>query len=114
MVKPTVLLGGGYDKKSTYDEWIEAFDGKVRCLILMGATARAIADTAEKHGFSPVYFAETFEEAMDMAREKARPGDAVLLSPACASWGMFKNYEVRGQRFKEIVRTFKEEGNSPD
>lgn len=114
MVKPTVLLGGGYDKKSTYDEWIEAFDGKVRCLILMGATARAIADTAEKHGFSPVYFAETFEEAMDMAREKAEPGDAVLLSPACASWGMFKNYEVRGQRFKEIVRTFKEEEHSPD
>ena len=112
MVKPTVLLGGGYDKKSTYDEWIEAFDGKVKCLILMGATARAIADTAEKHGFSPVFFAETFEEAMDMAREKAAPGDAVLLSPACASWGMFKNYEVRGQRFKEIVRKYKEEEHS--
>ena len=108
MVKPTVLLGGGYDKKSTYGEWIDSFDGKVKCLIVMGATAHAIADTAKEHGFSPVIFAESFEEAMDMAREKAEPGDAVLLSPACASWGMFKNYEVRGQRFKEIVHSFKE------
>lgn len=107
MIKPTVLLGGGYDKKSTYDEWIDSFDGKVKCLIVMGATAQAIADTAAAHGFSPVVFAETFEEAMEIARKTAEPGDAVLLSPACASWGMFKNYEVRGQRFKEIVGEFK-------
>ena len=54
-----------------------------------------------------IIFADTFEEAMNIAKEKARPGDAVLLSPACASWGMFKNYEVRGKVFKEIVRKFK-------
>ncbi len=107
MVKPTVLLGGGYDKKSTYGEWIDSFDGKVKCLIVMGATAQAIADTAKEHGFEPVVFADTFEEAMDIARKTAQSGDAVLLSPACASWGMFKNYEVRGQRFKEIVKSFK-------
>ncbi len=108
MEKPTVLLGGGYDKKNSYDEWIEAFDGKVKCLIVMGATADAIAETAKKHGFSPVIHAGTFEEAMEIARQKAEAGDAVLLSPACASWGMFKNYEVRGRTFKEIVRRFKE------
>ena len=108
MVKPTVLLGGGYDKKSSYDEWIESFGDKVKCLIVMGATADAIAETAGRLGFSPVVHAESFEEAMDYAREYARPGDAVLLSPACASWGMFKNYEVRGRRFKEIVHRFKE------
>ena len=107
MTKPTILLGGGYDKKSTYDEWIDAFHGKVRYLIVMGATAQAIADTAKNHGFHNVIFADTFEEAMNIAKEKARPGDAVLLSPACASWGMFKNYEVRGKGFKEIVRKFK-------
>ncbi|MCI6858561.1 MAG: UDP-N-acetylmuramoyl-L-alanine--D-glutamate ligase [Eubacterium sp.] len=107
MTKPTILLGGGYDKKSTYDEWIDSFNGKVKYLIVMGATAQAIADTAKAHGFHNVIFAQTLEEAMDIAREKARPGDAVLLSPACASWGMFKNYEVRGQVFKEIVRKFK-------
>ena len=107
MTKPTILLGGGYDKKSTYDEWIDAFHGKVRYLIVMGATAQAIADTAKNHGFHNVIFADTFEEAMNIAKEKARPGDAVLLSPACASWGMFKNYGVRGKVFKEIVRKFK-------
>lgn len=107
MTKPTVLLGGGYDKKSSYDEWIDAFDGKVQWLILMGATAEAIAGTAREHGFENIILAESFEQAMDLAREKARPGDAVLLSPACASWGMFKNYEVRGQVFKDIVRRFK-------
>lgn len=107
MVKPTVLIGGGYDKKATYDEWIESFDGKVRCLILLGATAKAIGETAEKHGFTDIIYVESFEEAMECARKQAHEGDAVLLSPACASWGMFKNYEVRGQRFKEIVRSFK-------
>ena len=108
MVKPTILLGGGYDKKASYDEWIESFDGKVKCLILMGATAKAIGETAKAHGFEDIIYADTFEDAMKIAREKAVPGDAVLLSPACASWGMFKNYEVRGKVFKEIVRSFKE------
>ena len=109
MVKPTVLLGGGYDKKSSYEEWIESFEDKVKCLIVMGATADAIADTAARMGFSPVVHAKSFEEAMDYAREYAKPGDAVLLSPACASWGMFKNYEERGRRFKDIVHSFHSE-----
>ena len=109
MVKPTVLLGGGYDKKATYEEWINAFDGKVKALVLVGATAQAIGSAAKSLGFEPVFYAETFEEAMDMAREQASSGDAVLLSPACASWGMFKNYEERGRRFKDIVKSFKKE-----
>ncbi len=108
MNRPTVLLGGGYDKGASYDEWIEAFDGKVRCLILMGATAQAIADTAKRHGFEDILFADSFEEAMKLARENAQTGDAVLLSPACASWGMFPNYEVRGKMFKDIVHAMKE------
>ena len=107
MVKPTILLGGGYDKKADYGEWIDAFDGKVKYLIVMGATAKAIGETAIAHGFTNVIYADTLEEAMEIAKEKAVAGDAVLLSPACASWGMFKNYEVRGQVFKEIVRKFK-------
>ncbi len=109
MVKKTVLLGGGYDKGASFEEWIDAFDGKVKCLIIMGATADKIAAAAKARGFEPVIYAETFEEAMDIARQKAEPGEAVLLSPACASWGMFKNYEVRGKVFKEIVERFKEQ-----
>ena len=103
MNRPTVLIGGGYDKDSTYDEWIEAFDGKVKKLVLLGATREKIAETARKHGFTDIVMADTFEEAFDRCVEYAQPGDAVLLSPACASWGMFKNYEERGDKFKELV-----------
>lgn len=103
MNRPTVLIGGGYDKDSAYDEWIDAFDGKVKKLVLLGATREKIAETARKHGFTDIVMADTFEEAFEKCVEYARPGDAVLLSPACASWGMFKNYEERGDKFKELV-----------
>ena len=108
MNKPTVLIGGGYDKDSTYDEWIESFDGKVKLLVLIGQTRDKIAQCAKEHGFTDVVMADTFEEAMDICIKESVPGDAVLLSPACASWGMFPNYEVRGQIFKEIVHGIKE------
>lgn len=103
MTKPTVLIGGGYDKQSEYDEWIEAFDGKVKALVLIGQTREKIAECARKHGVSNIILADTFREAFDLCVEQAEPGDAVLLSPACASWGMFPNYEVRGKMFKEFV-----------
>lgn len=103
MDRPTLLIGGGYDKNSSYEEWIRAFDGKVRYLVLIGQTKEKIAEAARKCGFFDVIFAETLEEAVHICTEKANPGDAVLLSPACASWGMFPNYEVRGKMFKEIV-----------
>ena len=103
MNRPTVLIGGGYDKDSAYDEWINAFDGKVKKLVLIGATREKIAQTAEKLGFHEIVMADTFEEAFEKCVEYAEPGDAVLLSPACASWGMFKNYEQRGDKFKELV-----------
>ncbi len=103
MNRPTVLIGGGYDKNSEYTEWIQSFDGKVKKLILIGATREKIAADAKKCGFTDYVFAETFEEAVEKAVEFAEKGDAVLLSPACASWGMFPNYEVRGDRFKELV-----------
>lgn len=104
MCKPTVLIGGGYDKQSEYDEWIESFDGKVKALVLIGQTKEKIAECAVKHGFDRIHFADTFEECLELCTKLAQSGDAVLLSPACASWGMFPNYEVRGQRFKEYVR----------
>lgn len=108
MCKPTILIGGGYDKENEYDEWIEAFDNKVKLFVLIGQTREKIADCARKHGFEDIVFADTFEEAMDICIKNAASGDAVLLSPACASWGMFPNYEVRGNIFKEIVNGIKE------
>ena len=103
MSKPTILIGGGYDKQSEYDEWIESFDGKVKYLVLIGQTREKIAECARKHGFDAIRFADTYEECLRLCTELAESGDAVLLSPACASWGMFPNYEVRGQLFKEYV-----------
>ena len=104
MNRPTCLIGGGYDKQSEYDEWIGAFDGKVKKLVLIGATAQKIADTCERMGFTDYVFADSLQEAVDICHDTAVSGDAVLLSPACASWGMFDNYEQRGRMFKDMVR----------
>lgn len=103
MNRPTLLIGGGYDKESSYDEWISAFDGKVRYLVLIGQTREKIAEAAHRLGFQDTILADSLEEAVQICAEKARPGDAVLLSPACASWGQFDNYEQRGRKFKEYV-----------
>ena len=105
MNRPTYLIGGGYDKQSTYDEWIESFDGKVKKLVLIGQTREKIAECAKKHGFTQIELCDSLEEAIDVCCKDAKSGDAVLLSPACASWGMFKNYEERGRIFKEYVRS---------
>ena len=108
MNRPTYLIGGGYDKQSEYDEWIESFQGKVRKLVLIGQTKEKIAACAKKHGFTDVVMCETLEEAIDYCYQNAKSGEAVLLSPACASWGMFPNYEVRGKIFKDYVNNLSE------
>lgn len=108
MICPTHLIGGGYDKQSQYGEWIDAFEGKVKELVLIGQTREKIAMTAKEHGFTNITMADTLEEAVKICYENALPGDAVLLSPACASWGMFTDYEERGRVFKEIANNLKE------
>ncbi len=104
MRTPTIVIGGGYDKKVPFDEWIEAFGNKVKYLVLLGQTREQIAETARRHGFHDIIMVEDLKEAVKVSAEKAVPGDSVLLSPACASWGMFENYEQRGRLFKEYVR----------
>ena len=104
MPGPIVLIGGGYDKGSSYDEWIESFGGNVKYLVLIGQTRDKIAECARAHGFTNIMYAENMEEAVNVCAYYAESGDCVLLSPACASWGMFKDYEERGRIFKECVR----------
>ena len=104
MSVPTCLIGGGYDKGSSYDSWISEFGNTVKYLVLIGQTAKDIAQCCEKHGFTSYEFASSMEEAVKLCAEHARENEAVLLSPACASWGMFDNYEQRGRIFKELVR----------
>ena len=108
MNRPTIVIGGGYDKHVTFDDWIECFGDKVKWLVLLGQTANQIAETAKKHGFTHIVFTESLEEAVQVCAGKAESGDAVLLSPACASWGMFDNYEQRGRMFKDYVRALPE------
>lgn len=105
MNRPTILIGGGYDKQSEYNEWIESFQGKVKKLILLGETKEKIAMTAEKYGFTDYAFVDSLEDAVRCAKEEAKAGDAVLLSPACASWDMFRSYEERGEKFKDLVKS---------
>ena len=103
MDRPTLLIGGGYDKQSEYTEWINSFDGKVRYLVLIGQTREKIQEAAKACGFTDTILVDSLEEAVKICAAKANPGDAVLLSPACASWGQFDNYEQRGDMFKEYV-----------
>ncbi len=108
MNRPTVLIGGGYDKDNTYDEWIESFGSKVKALVLLGQTADKIEACARAHGFQEIHRAGDLKEVVEICSKLAISGDAVLLSPACASWGMFPNYEVRGKIFKELVMALEE------
>ncbi len=103
MNRPTILIGGGYDKDSSYEEWIMAFDGKVKQFVLTGQTRLKIQEAAERCEFKDTILVEDFEEAVNTCVRLAEEGDSVLLSPACASWGTFRNYEERGDKFKELV-----------
>lgn len=104
MPGPIVLIAGGYDKQSEYDEWIGSFGEKVKYMVLIGQTRDKIAECARRHGFTEIMYAEDMAEAVRVCAAYANTGDNVLLSPACASWGMFDNYEQRGDIFKECVR----------
>lgn len=103
MPGPTLLIAGGYDKNSEYDTWVSEFPGKVKHLVLIGQTRDKIAESAKRHGFTEIMYAEDMKEAVQVCAVYAEIGDYVLLSPACASWGMFKDYEERGRVFKECV-----------
>jgi UDP-N-acetylmuramoylalanine--D-glutamate ligase len=102
MSRPTVLLLGGRHKGEPYTELLEALRGRVHHVVAYGeAGERIVGDLA---GAIPVdHVAGSFDEAVLRAAEVARPGDAILLSPACSSYDMFANYEERGRRFAELA-----------
>ena len=110
MKSTTLLIAGGYDKKNEYDEWVNEFAQKVRYLVLIGETAEAIAKCAKNHGFNNIVFMDTLRDAVMFCNEHAMPEDSVLLSPACASWDMFKSYEERGKLFKQYVNEIEDPG----
>ena len=104
MKLPTVLIAGGYDKGTSFDQFAQAVvAGKVAALVVIGATGPQIAKAAAEHGFTATHPASTLEDAVYKAYSLAHPGYNVLLSPACASFDMFRDFEERGRVFKEIV-----------
>lgn len=104
MKKDIILIAGGYDKNSSFDEFVKAFDGRVKALLLMGKTATKIKDAAEKVGFTNSIILKDMEACVREAYRIAQPGDVVLLSPACASWDMYTSFEQRGKHFKSCVQ----------
>jgi len=103
MKRPIILIAGGMDKGSEFDEFVKTFKDKVKFLILLGETADKIERTAREYNFSNTHKVKSLGEAVKKSYEIAEPGDCVLLSPACASWDMFNNYEERGTFFKKFV-----------
>lgn len=103
MKENIILIAGGYDKNSSFDEFAAAFDGRVKKLLLLGKTATKIKEAAEAAGFTESIILEDMEACVNEAYRTAQPGDVVLLSPACASWDMYTSFEQRGRHFKECV-----------
>lgn len=103
MLMPTILIAGGSEKNSDFAPFIQAFTDKIVAMIVIGETAERIQKAAMKEGFVNVQRAESLQSAVEKAFAMAKPGYNVLLSPACASFDMFKNFEQRGEVFKQIV-----------
>lgn len=104
MKKDIILIAGGYDKGASFDEFVRAFDGRVKKLLLLGKTATKIKDAAENAGFTESIILKDMEACVREAYRIAQPGDVVLLSPACASWDMYTSFEQRGKHFKSCVQ----------
>lgn len=104
---PTHLIAGGQFKGSDYSSIFEVFDDKIKSLILLGETKHTIEETAHKFNFTNTLIVNTMEEAVEAAFSNSLPGEAILLSPACASWDMYADFEKRGEHFKACVNALK-------
>ncbi len=103
--QPIIIIAGGYDKHTPFDEFGQKMAEKVKAAILLGQTAQKIADTiTAKPTKTQVEIVNSLAEAVELAKQLAANGDVVLLSPACASYDMFDNYEQRGKEFCGLVR----------
>lgn len=99
-----ILIAGGDGKSQDFSELANKLNGSVKALVLMGRDASIIEEVARKTGFTEIYNEENMKSVVEKCYDLAEPGDKVLLSPACASWDMYPNFEVRGQDFKNCVK----------
>ena len=103
ITRPIVLIGGGSDKGSDFGEWVKLFAGRVKHLVVIGEVSEKICQTCKAYDYEDFTRANSLKDAVAIAAGKATRGDVVLLSPACASFDMFDNFEQRGRLFKEFV-----------
>jgi UDP-N-acetylmuramoylalanine--D-glutamate ligase len=100
--RPVILIAGGRDKDSDFSLLNDLIATRVKALVLLGETRERLARVW--HGLAPAYLADDMAAAVARAWELAGPGEVVLLSPACASFDMYKDYAHRGQTFQNQVR----------
>lgn len=103
MIKPTIWIVGGVDKGNDYSSLLSLVTEKVKAIICLGEQVDSIKNTFSEKGVE-IYFASNMKEAVNYSYQLGEKGDAVLLSPACASFDLFENYEHRGVEFKNNVR----------
>ena len=99
-----ILIAGGDGKGQSFDQLIASFNGRVKHMILLGRDGKILAEAADKYGFKDYSYAKDMEECVRKGFEIGKAGDTVLLSPACASWDMYDNFEQRGDHFKDCVK----------
>lgn len=109
--EPIILIAGGYNKESKFDKLILSFKNKVKALILLGETKEQLKQTASEYNYNLFYTVEDMDQAVTLAYKLGDEGDNILLSPACASWDMYSNFEERGIHFKSIVNKLREDYN---
>ena len=105
--KNVILIAGGDGKSQDFLPFVENYNGSVKHMVLLGRDAKIIAQACDERGFKDYSFGKDMEECVKICYELAEAGDNVLLSPACASWDMYKNFEERGNHFKGIVAKLK-------
>lgn len=101
---PIILIAGGRNKGSDFTSLARKIKEKVKAVIVLGESAGELARAARENGCGRVLRIKELREAVLLAHQEARPGEIVLLSPACASWDMFSSYEERGNLFKQVVQ----------
>ena len=103
---PIIIIAGGYDKKIDYSEYVKAFKENGKLMVIMGETKDQLKKLCEEEGINYI-LAEDMEQSVKIALENASKNNVILLSPASASWDMYKSYEIRGRDFKEKIEKYK-------
>jgi len=104
-----IIILGGYDKDSNFNELVQTFNNKVKYAVILGETKNKIAKTLEKSNFTNYKIVDNLEEAVMEAYINSQEGYKILLSPACASWDMYSSFEKRGTHFKSIIKKLEKE-----